>query len=364
VSGSGLFGDLFTDFFGAGAVPPESVARKILGIGTTLPLDRDGIAAAFRWRIKLLRPDLSDDQADALRMKHVVGEDALVKHAGGEEHYRPAGELNFESGSKAEQLAELLWAREDLLGRVPVTATAGATVVGGSSRNGSAPAPRPRPVVTADEIRSRATLGTRNARVFAEVAEALERYKRDAADYPESRTAKEWTKRSEDEHFTELAVNARLICSRCADLLASPVYVYRSADRYSIFVDPHERYVGADNLRAYCAACWEDEKRGKYFIGHESAPRACACATEVVCWSSDRYYSTRWWWSERARSCSPLCAREKRNADARGRRLEARENHRCAVCDETFTPARSDARYCSAACRQDAYRKRKLGAST
>jgi hypothetical protein len=32
----------------------------------------------------------------------------------------------------------------------------------------------------------------------------------------------------------------------------------------------------------------------------------------------------------------------------------------CLVYEETFTPKRKDARYCSNACRQDAYRKRKL----
>ncbi len=36
---------------------------------------------------------------------------------------------------------------------------------------------------------------------------------------------------------------------------------------------------------------------------------------------------------------------------------------RCAVCPETFTASRGDARYCSNACRQDAYRKRKVGAA-
>jgi hypothetical protein len=33
----------------------------------------------------------------------------------------------------------------------------------------------------------------------------------------------------------------------------------------------------------------------------------------------------------------------------------------CEVCEEMFTPKRADARYCSNACRQDAYRKRRLG---
>ena len=34
---------------------------------------------------------------------------------------------------------------------------------------------------------------------------------------------------------------------------------------------------------------------------------------------------------------------------------------RCRVCGESFTASRADARYCSSACRQDAYRKRKRG---
>ena len=37
---------------------------------------------------------------------------------------------------------------------------------------------------------------------------------------------------------------------------------------------------------------------------------------------------------------------------------------RCVVCSETFTATRGDARYCSGACRQDAYRKRRVGYPT
>jgi hypothetical protein len=36
-------------------------------------------------------------------------------------------------------------------------------------------------------------------------------------------------------------------------------------------------------------------------------------------------------------------------------------SRRCAGCDESFVASRGDARYCSNACRQDAYRKRKSG---
>jgi hypothetical protein len=39
-------------------------------------------------------------------------------------------------------------------------------------------------------------------------------------------------------------------------------------------------------------------------------------------------------------------------------------NHTCGACGEPFDSSRSDARYCSNACRQDAYRKRKQGFAT
>jgi hypothetical protein len=38
--------------------------------------------------------------------------------------------------------------------------------------------------------------------------------------------------------------------------------------------------------------------------------------------------------------------------------LTAVDAHACQVCGRTFTPARSDAVYCSSACRQKAYRQR------
>jgi hypothetical protein len=87
-----------SDFFGSGPIPPESVARKVLGIGVYLPLDRAAIKAAFRFRVKLLRPDLPESAADRLRRDDLKGDTAT-------------------------QLAELLWARDDLLGRVKESVT-------------------------------------------------------------------------------------------------------------------------------------------------------------------------------------------------------------------------------------------------
>jgi transposase len=56
-----------------------------------------------------------------------------------------------------------------------------------------------------------------------------------------------------------------------------------------------------------------------------------------------------------SKRCSKLVERERRRV--------THEARCCDVCGEEFTPKRSDARYCSNSCRQDAYRKRKLGGS-
>lgn len=61
--------------------------------------------------------------------------------------------------------------------------------------------------------------------------------------------------------------------------------------------------------------------------------------------------------------CSEACKRKQASqryaAIARQRRAEARgPSRQCAVCGEPFEPARADARYCSPACKQKAYRVR------
>jgi hypothetical protein len=55
--------------------------------------------------------------------------------------------------------------------------------------------------------------------------------------------------------------------------------------------------------------------------------------------------------------CWP-CAEHAENARQRDLRRERRADRACDSCGETFTPPRSDGRYCSPACRQRAYRER------
>jgi hypothetical protein len=70
---------------------------------------------------------------------------------------------------------------------------------------------------------------------------------------------------------------------------------------------------------------------------HRSTARDYARAFE---WAGHRYG----WLEDQATSCNQL-------------------GIACSVCGEKFTASRGDARYCSNACRQDAYRKRKEGAA-
>jgi len=51
-----------------------------------------------------------------------------------------------------------------------------------------------------------------------------------------------------------------------------------------------------------------------------------------------------------------LCGNRGYQKELKQRRQEARKDVVCPVCEKTFTPKRSDAKYCSNACRQKAYR--------
>jgi hypothetical protein len=194
------FDYLLSDFFGTGPIPPESVARKVLGIGLSLPLNRPGIVAAFRFQVKLLRPDLPDASADALRLDDLKGD-------------------------RATQLAELLWARDDLMRRAPALVTGPVT----------------------GDLRPPGTEGIRN--------------------------------------------------ERCRD----------------------------------CGRNWYELRDAG--IGGFSQMR-------------------RW------HAYCHRCARPRERAHQRDRRRRPRINRPCGDCGQSFTGSRSDAAYCSGACRQRAYRQR------
>jgi hypothetical protein len=59
-------------------------------------------------------------------------------------------------------------------------------------------------------------------------------------------------------------------------------------------------------------------------------------------------------------TCSRQCQVSVYNARGRARKRRRRSLNTCAVCQLEFTSARRDARFCSDACRQWAYRARRL----
>jgi hypothetical protein len=102
---------------------------------------------------------------------------------------------------------------------------------------------------------------------------------------------------------------------------------------------------------ALCETC--AEKQGKwstYYWESRRKPIPCegACGALVSTWGY-------WPPSSPYLTCSTRCGGLARNT----RRRRARPVE-CAGCGETFEQTRSDTRYCSNACRQKAYRRRKL----
>jgi hypothetical protein len=79
------------------------------------------------------------------------------------------------------------------------------------------------------------------------------------------------------------------------------------------------------------------------------------------CRACGRAYLDRPAWDDRVGLCSSECEAVTKAEAARARRTDSRNalRLRCQVCDEPLDVDRSDARYCSSACRQKAYRGRK-----
>lgn len=109
-----------------------------------------------------------------------------------------------------------------------------------------------------------------------------------------------------------------------------------------------------DGLRSYCAECvagWHPS-----WLEHARPIIPCAgeCGVRVSHWYRDRYDQSAGEMVPYLTTCSQRCT--ERAAAARRRAVVPAT---CKSCGDTFTPARSDSRYCSNACRQHAYRARK-----
>jgi hypothetical protein len=112
---------------------------------------------------------------------------------------------------------------------------------------------------------------------------------------------------------------------------------------------------GPQPLGLFCHGCVSKWHSSWLRAASEPTPCAGECGVLVSGWYRYSYYSSNY---EREgeplhTTCSARCAERARNARRRKSTPTA-----CASCGETFTPQRSDARYCSPACRQRAYRER------
>jgi hypothetical protein len=345
-----LFADgIFGDFFGYGSRPPESVARKILGIGTSLPLDREGVAAAFRFGVRLLRPDLADEVADRLRLRDII--------EGEVPEFDAADSLRFDSGSKEEQLAELLWAREDLLRRLPPPVTTS----GGRSRAATTPtAP-----VTQWGNRQRERREQHKQWLRERDERAKKQREKWEAEKPERDREAHRLVRREARWRRSQRRSRELRCHECHEVIDRGDVAVVGEESWGgdeFVLDPYavsRSYGWWSRGGYYHAACLLDASVRP--IGWLEQYLADGVPLETECEVCGRRVKPPRWIRRRDGGkvfyCSEECAG---GADAIARRIEPTPRA-CAVCGETFTPARSDARYCSGACRQDAYRKRKLG---
>jgi hypothetical protein len=140
-------------------------------------------------------------------------------------------------------------------------------------------------------------------------------------------------------------------CGKCGKSLASDERVCRTRiSRYGGFGGWQH------SLVALCQECTEQDWHWKY---RRMVCKPCeGCGRKV--WSEARLR-----WSDETNgyltipvTCCEQCAEKVRLATARGRRRDRRGTHDCQLCGETFEPTRTDAKFCSVACKQKAYRRR------
>ncbi len=100
-------------------------------------------------------------------------------------------------------------------------------------------------------------------------------------------------------------------------------------------------YKNQDTLKA-----WYDEQQAEGVTGGVRKIICFGCGREFY----TQIHSKKYCWYG-------TCGRIGNYKHQRRHRLERRKDLVCAECGKTFTPKRSDAKYCSNACRQKAYRQ-------
>jgi hypothetical protein len=138
-------------------------------------------------------------------------------------------------------------------------------------------------------------------------------------------------------------------CGKCGKPIASGEAVWRFRVTRNSWLGGYNH-----NLAACCQACAENDWHSKYL-----KPKQCSGCGRIVNselqlqWSAKDYgYLTK------PVTCCEACGHKVRLAKQRRKRTDTRGTRECQECGETFEPARTNSRFCSAACKQRAYRKR------
>jgi hypothetical protein len=133
-------------------------------------------------------------------------------------------------------------------------------------------------------------------------------------------------------------------CPLCGRELANnePVFRWRvTPNAYArIRSDPRSR---ARGIAFICEDCVRSRRDVSDY-----RQRPCAYCGRPV-YHSDLYLIPR------VSACSPLCQERGRNRRAYVKRHGDHKPTQCAACHETFTPTRSDAKFCSTRCRVRAH---------
>ena len=98
----------------------------------------------------------------------------------------------------------------------------------------------------------------------------------------------------------------------------------------------------------HCEQCAADDWH------HFQSPHPCAGCGRPVHLPTPTTFT---WQSSRVLCCE-CCGHKARAATERADRAKKRGTRDCGCCRKTFTPARADAKFCSAACKQKAHRRR------
>ncbi len=158
--------------------------------------------------------------------------------------------------------------------------------------------------------------------------------------------------RSHDSRNTWLrAVGAKEagdVCGRCGLALAAEDTAWRVRERVT------RGQVVSTNVCRECAPEYAREPEpftyeGRRWLLYE--PEPCEVCGRGVVW----LYRPHW---RRHRCCSDRCSARRYNRPRDEASAQAREKV-CGVCGEAFTATRADAKTCSPACRQKAYRLRR-----